>query len=291
MPRETTSTVVCYNKTLFDQAGVKPPTSADWTWDDFTDMAVKMTKGDGPNKVWGAAGFQQAGFSWFTLIRAWHEGADIVSQDRTKYALNDENGVKAVQWIADLQHKYKAHQIDSTNATPQGADALFASGKTAMILNISVYSAFMKAQFEWDIQHLPKGSLGKQITRNASAGHSIAASTKVPDAAWDFVKHVESQESFTFLASTGLQIPTFKAVAEKLVADQGATQPPKSVKIGLDALAYARPEPVTGDWIAVHRELTGAMDGILGPTAKPVKASLDAIAPRINEAISAEPKG
>ena len=33
------------------------------------------------------------------------------------------------------------------------------------------------------------------------------------------------------------------------------------------------------------------MDGILGPTAKPVKASLDAIAPRINEAISAEPKG
>ena len=49
--------------------------------------------------------------------------------------------------------------------------------------------------------------------------------------------------------------------------------------------------PVTGDWIAVHRELTGAMDGILGPTQKPVKASLDAIAPRINEAISSEPKG
>src|SRR5262245_42473259 len=112
MPRETTSTVVCYNKTLFDQAGVKPPTSADWTWDDFTDLAVKMTKGDGPNKVWGAAGFQQINFSWFTLIRAWHDGADIVSQDRTKYALKDESGVKAVQWIADLQHKYKAHQID-----------------------------------------------------------------------------------------------------------------------------------------------------------------------------------
>ena len=204
--------------------------------------------------------------------------------------INDENGVKAVQWIADLQHKHKAHQIDSTNATPQGADALFASGKTAMILNISVYSNFMKAPFEWDIQHLPKGSTGKQITRNASAGHSIASATKAPDAAWDFVKHLQSQESFTHLASTGLQIPTFKAVAEKLVADS-ASQPPKSVKIGLDALAYARPEPVTGDWIAVHRELTGAMDGILGPTQKPVKASLDAIAPRVNEAISSEPKG
>jgi hypothetical protein len=33
------------------------------------------------------------------------------------------------------------------------------------------------------------------------------------------------------------------------------------------------------------------MDGILGPSQKPVKESLDAIAGRINEAISAEPKG
>lgn len=286
MPRETTSTIVCYNKTLFDQAGVKVP-DANWTWDDFTDIAVKMTKGEGPNKIWGAAGFQQTGFSWFTLIRTWHEGGDIVSADRTKYTLNEEPGVRAVQWIADLQHKHKAHQIDTTNATPQGANVLFEGGKTAMILNISVYT-FMNAPFEWDIQHLPKTKDGKQITRNASAGHSLAAATKVPEAAWDLVKHLESRESFQHLAKTGLQIPTFKAVAESLVSEAAK---PKNVKIGLDALAYARPEPVAGDWIAVHRELTGAMDGIVGPTMKPVKPSLDAIAPRVNEALSAEPKG
>src|SRR5262249_25310527 len=81
LPRETTSTVVCWNKSLFDQAGVKPP-SADWSWDDFTETATRLTKGDGPNKVWGSGGFQQAGTSWFTLIRAWHEGADIVNQER-----------------------------------------------------------------------------------------------------------------------------------------------------------------------------------------------------------------
>jgi multiple sugar transport system substrate-binding protein len=150
----------------------------------------------------------------------------------------------------------------------------------------------MKAPFEWDIQHLPKGSVGKQITRNASAGHSVATAGKNPDAAWDFMKHLGSQESFTFLASTGLQLPTFKAVAEKLITDAASSnQPPKNVKVGLDALGYARPEPVTGDWIAVHRELTSAMEGILGPNQKPVKESLDAIAGRINEAISSEPKG
>jgi multiple sugar transport system substrate-binding protein len=288
LPRETTSTVVCFNKSLFDQAGIKPPT-ADWTWDDFTEIATKLTKGEGPNKVWGAAGFQQAGFSWFTLIRAWQEGGDIVNPERTKYTLNEPPGVKAVQWIADLQHKAKAHAV-GMEATPQGADIAFAGGKIGMILNISVYSAFMKSPFEWDIQHLPKGTGGKQVTRNASAGHSIAAASKSSDLAWEFAKFVASPESFDHLVATGLQIPTLKSAADKLLTSYG-NNPPKSVKIGVDALGYARPEPVAGDWIAVHRELTTAMEGILGPSQKPVKESLDAIAGRVNEAISSEPKG
>jgi hypothetical protein len=48
---------------------------------------------------------------------------------------------------------------------------------------------------------------------------------------------------------------------------------------------------VTGDWIAVHRELTTAMEGILGPNKRPVKETLDGIAGKVNEAISTEPKG
>src|SRR5262249_41770646 len=157
--------------------------------------------------------------------------------------------------IADLQHKAKAHYTDQS-PTPQGADVAFSTGKIGMILNISVYSAFIKAPFEWDIQHLPKGSVGKQITRNASAGHSITAASKVAAAAWDAMKFFASADAFAHLVETGLQIPTLKSAADKLLSSYG-NLPPKSVKIGVDALSYARPEPVVGDWIAVHRELTG----------------------------------
>ncbi|HEY3078747.1 MAG TPA: sugar ABC transporter substrate-binding protein, partial [Chloroflexota bacterium] len=154
IPRETTSTIVCFNKKLFDEAGVKYPT-ADWSWDDFTETAKKLTKGEGNDKIYGSAGFQQTGFSWYTLIRAWHEGGDIVNAERNKYTLNEPPGVKAVQWIQDLHHIHKAHAT-SVDLSAQGADVAFASGKIGMILNISVYSAFNNAAFDWDIQHLPK---------------------------------------------------------------------------------------------------------------------------------------
>ena len=286
IPRETTSTVLVYNKKLFDESGVKYP-AADWKWDNFVEAAVKLTKGEGSNKQFGSAGFQQTGFSWYTLIRAWQEGADIVNAERNKFTLNEPNGIKAVQWIQDLVHQHKAHAT-SVDLSAQGADVVFASGKVAMILNISVYSAFNNAPFEWDITHLPTGSTGKQVTRNASAGHSLFSGSKSQDAGWELIKHLGSLESFEHLASTGLQIPTLKAVAEKSLS--GTTKPP-SAKIGLDALSYARPEPVTGDWIAVHRELTTAMEGILGPNKRPVKETLDGIAGKVNEALSTEPKG
>jgi hypothetical protein len=104
------------------------------------------------------------------------------------------------------------------------------------------------------------------------------------------MKFLHSKESFEHLAATGLQIPTHKAVADAVLS-AASGKPPKSAKIALDALGYARPEPVTGDWIAVHRELTTAMEGILGPSQRPVKESLDAIAGKVNEAIASEPKG
>ncbi|HEV8633354.1 MAG TPA: sugar ABC transporter substrate-binding protein [Chloroflexota bacterium] len=282
IPRETTSTILCYNKKIFDDAGVKYPTS-DWSWDDFTETAKKLTRGEGADKIYGSAGFQQTGFSWYTLIRAWHEGGDIVNAERNKYTLNEPPGVRAVQWIQDLVHTHKAHAT-SVDLSAQGADVVFASGKVGMILNISVYSAFNNAPFDWDIQHLPKKD--KQITRNASAGHSMFSGSKQQDQAWELIKHVSSKESFEHLAATGLQLATLKSVAEKAL-DASSGKPPKNAKIGLDALGYARPEPVTGDWIAVHRELTTAMEGILGPNKRPVKDTLDGIAGRINEAIAA----
>ena len=43
---------VSINKKALDEAGL--PIPVEWTWEEYTDYAVKLTKGEGPNKVWGS---------------------------------------------------------------------------------------------------------------------------------------------------------------------------------------------------------------------------------------------
>ena len=46
VPKDVDTIALWYNKTLFDEAGLEYPT-ADWTWDDVTEAAKKLTKDDG----------------------------------------------------------------------------------------------------------------------------------------------------------------------------------------------------------------------------------------------------
>lgn len=285
LPRETTSTILLFNKTMFEKADVTLPT-ADWTWSDFVEAAKALTTGDGASRQYGAAGFQQRGYGYYAYIRTWHEGGDVVSEDRTRYTLAEEPGVRAMEWIAELVHTHKAH-ASSADMGGMAPDEIFNTGRIGMMPSISVYSNYQNAEFEWDIQHLPKSADGKQITRNASAGHSIVAQSKVPDAAWSFVSFLARKESFEHMAKLGLLIPSHKAVAEQVLGS--TTGKPANVGIGMEALAYARPEPVIGDWIGVHGEVATTMEAILGPDKKPAKEALTAITDRVTELIKKGP--
>ena len=99
---------------------------------------------------------------------------------------------------------------------------------------------------------------------------------------------IESKAAFEHLAATGLSVPAHIEVANSPVA-MNPDQPPASKQVYLDALTYGRPEPVAGDWIGVHREITTALEGIYGVSARDPKEALDEIAPLINELIATEP--
>ena len=57
IPRNIVTTVVYFNKTLFEAAGVEPPPlDGNWTWADMLEKAKGLTKGD----VWGTQALQSA---------------------------------------------------------------------------------------------------------------------------------------------------------------------------------------------------------------------------------------
>ena len=75
IPRETTSTVIIYNKELFDKHSLPLP-NENWTWDDFTNAAATITEGEGAEKIFGTADWNLNRNTW---IRMWQNGGDVLN--------------------------------------------------------------------------------------------------------------------------------------------------------------------------------------------------------------------
>lgn len=251
LPREATTTIMILNKELFTKNGVPLP-NENWTWDDYVKSATALTKGDGPSKTWGAAGWGgQGGSIVYPIIRAWQEGGDMVDSARAKFTLHQSPAVDAIQQVVDLVTKQRVHPWGSDFPGNNIAES-WNSGRLGTVVQISVYNSFNKAQFDWDIHHLPRGK--SRSTRTASAGHSITAASKVKEAAWEVLKYFGSKAAYEHWARLGLTLPTYREVAQgPLVINPNA--PPRSAKIALDAFSYARPEPIGGDWGNVQAEV------------------------------------
>ena len=283
-PRETTSTIIIYNKQLFEENDVPLPTD-DWTWADFEAAAMALTQGEGPEKIFGLADWNLNRNTW---IKMWQKGGDVLSEDRTRYTMNEPQNVEQVQLIADWHHKLGVHIPGVEKGGFSTAD-LFVTGRIGMFPQFSVFTGILPAEFEWDIAHLPLDPGDSRTTRVASAGHSMYSGTENPEAAWKWIRYLASADAFWHFVDTGLRLPSLKAVAED-PKFMDPSQPPAHAQIMLDAFDYGRPEPVAGDWIGVHREIQPALDAIYGIEQADPQEALDAIADRVNELIAFVPE-
>ncbi len=283
-PRETTSTVLIYNKELFDKHGLAEPTD-NWSWAEFLEAANTLTEGEGTDKIFGTADWNLNRNTW---CRMWQKGGDVLNDERTTYTMNDEINVEIVREIASWHGEDGFHIPGAEKGGFTTAD-LFSTGRIGMFPQFSVFTGIAAAEFEWDVAHLPADPDDIRTTRVASAGHSIYSGTEQQDAAWRFLKKLASADAYWHWVESGLRLPSLRSVAtDPKLQDPGT--PPANSQVIIDAFDYGRPEPVAGDWIGVHREIQPALDSIYGIEAADAQTMLDSIADRVNELIAAIPE-
>jgi multiple sugar transport system substrate-binding protein len=268
-----TTTLVVANLTLFKKNGVTLPTEA-WTWDDFLKTATQLSRGVGTEQTWGVGNSTDN----LPIIKAWQEGGDMVDKTRTKWTLHETPAVEQVQWVADLITR---HHVYPEKAVDPGWN----SGRVGMIVALSDYNPYNKAEFEWDVFHLPRGK--SRVTRTASAGYSMAAATKNKDAAWVAFKYLGSKPMYENLAKLGVTIPTHKEVANSPLVLKPDT-PPKNAKVGLDGFAYARTEPINGEWATIRADYAKALNDVFAGTTS-AKNAFSAIAPSMDQLLGKVP--
>ena len=133
LPANKMTSTILYNKDMFDEAGVAYP-DADWTYDEFLDVATKLTHGEGNNKVYGYffPGYDAGQPATSMLVSKL--GADwMYTEDGTKAAI-DTDDVKDVteKYLDRVEKGVEPSYVDVTTQKMEPANMLL-TGKAAMV--------------------------------------------------------------------------------------------------------------------------------------------------------------
>jgi multiple sugar transport system substrate-binding protein len=158
IPALVDNLAVVYNKKLFAEAGLQPP-SANWTWDDFVADAKKLTVAS--KKQYGTAyvtpGTEDTVWHWEALL--WEAGGQLLNSGNTKAAFNSAAGLTSLNTLKTLAAD-KSVYFDPTD---QAYENVFNSGKIGMLVT-----------GPWDLSTFPNVQYGVQVMPTypgTSGGH------------------------------------------------------------------------------------------------------------------------
>jgi multiple sugar transport system substrate-binding protein len=148
IPALVDNLAVVYNKTLFAQAGLQPP-SANWTWSEFESDAQKLT--DAAKKQFGTAyvtpGTEDTVWHWEALL--WEAGGAILNAGNTKAAFDTSAGLQSLETLRTMAVTDKSMYLDPTDSEYAN---LFNSGKIGMLVT-----------GPWDLSAFPNVKYGVQV--------------------------------------------------------------------------------------------------------------------------------
>jgi len=207
-PRDNDTTVLFYNKDLFDEAGVPYPDYS-WDWQKFLDAARKLTKRDARGRViqWGVVLERNKWHLWIHM-----NGGRIVDNydSPTKCTLNERAAVEAIQFIADLILNYKVAPSIAELAQLGSSAELFTTGRVAMVLtNAAQINMFLtNKSLRFGVAPLPY-----KLTRSntlGGAGFVMYSKSKNKDAAWKFMQFLCGPKGQAIFAKSGDAVPAMR---------------------------------------------------------------------------------
>lgn len=272
---------IVYNKDLFQQAGIAPPT-ANWTWSDFENAAKALTDPSKKQYGWAYPVDATEDTVWHYDAMLWEAGGDILNADNTQAAFNSDAGVEALTALQQMAVTDKSVFLDQQNTGE--IDTLFNSGKIGMLVT-----------GPWALSGYPDVNYGVQIMPSFPGGsHATIAGPDMwvmfdngghGEAAWQFMQWLtaaqqvkaDSMESGHLPIRNSVVTPSFlKAFDAKFPGEglfaQNLTNVTKSRPV---IPAYGQISTIMGN--AVVKVMLGQGDP---------KATLDDAANQVNQVLA-----
>jgi len=256
--------LIYYNVDLFKEAGVDlPPTtwSADgWTWDDFLSKAKALTK---EGERFGALIYLDTGYEQTWAINN-GSPTGIYSADGSSFTLGEPKAAEALQWATDLTCTHRVQpawgDLQSTNADLQ----LFTQGKLAMMFSqfsTLPYIAKNVQGFTFDVAPPPAGP-ADQRTESSVITYAIPAKAQNPDAAWELLKFLTSEEGGSFFVEGNMWL----SMDDRPLAE--LKEPPEHVNLFVEAVDHSTLPNQTPNTLGARQIYRPLLDEVYNCNAK-----------------------
>ena len=284
VPALVDNLAVVYNKTLFAQAGLTPPT-ASWTWADFERDAAKLT--NAARKQYGTTyvtpGTEDSVWHWEALL--WEAGGSLLSADNKQAAFNSPAGLESLQTLQTMAVTDKSVYLDPTDSAYLN---LFNSGKIGMMVT-----------GPWDLSSLTDVKYGVQVMPSypgSSAGHqSISGpdnwvvfnngSTQVSAAEKFLLWLTAPAQVKSFSLATG-DLPTRTSVADASGFDSAMDKQLPGVDTFISNLSNVKQaRPQIPQYSQISTVLGNMVVSVLLGKATP-QSALDSAATQVNAALA-----
>ncbi|WP_168120722.1 extracellular solute-binding protein [Paenibacillus sp. HB172176] len=250
-----TSSALYYNRKLFQEAGVEPPTDK-MSWTDILNKARQMTKGEGADRIFGFS-FNRWMSDGFSDVENYSQTLQLktIDDEGKKMLVNNDQWADAWDTVAGLyQDKIVPDRdfmntMNEANASSGKADPfygdLFIHGNVAMVIGDSGYVSELKKAndnaasvddfdgIDWDVVTVPTHpstpDQGGNIYLSQLMGINVKAQN--PEDAWKFIEFTNSKEWAKLKSRSNYE----------LVARKEYLKPVGGLDYNMDAFTTLRP--------------------------------------------------
>jgi multiple sugar transport system substrate-binding protein len=251
VPMDNDVTAIYYNRELFTAAGLQPP-AVSWRWEEeWLQAARRLTKGQGATSQFGTVLPP-----WNVLV--WADGGHILNRARTACQLDQSGAAKALQFLEDLQYRYRVAPRPADLAS-RSAQLLFESGRVGLYYSGPFYAgnmAFRKVELPWDVAPMPQGPAGAKTQLGGSSLGLITAARHHADA-WEFVRYFTSTASLRSMTRYVSWLFARKSAASAINAH---LIKPAQMQVFIQAMDYARGLPIVPQYAQMLTAIGNELD-------------------------------
>ena len=166
VPNGVHTRVVCFRRDYFEKAGLDPDNPPQ-TLEELLDAAIKLTRHEGDDKVWGLGvycGRERGTIELAFAPLLWHYGGELWDEETGRATFASEPGNNAAQFLYDLVHKYEVcPKWCATGTYDEDIMEQFIDGNLAMAWGWGSYWIEILEQKGWIQGVFPPTPEGKAV--------------------------------------------------------------------------------------------------------------------------------